>query len=77
MSLCSTRVGGSLAVQGLLDSLVGVHAAACGGSIRKSGVPRMIGRQKLGHSSFFSLPGREHPRLPDAPVSKPSTASLA
>ncbi len=27
----------------------------------------MIGRQKLGHSSFFSLPGREHPRLPDAP----------
>ncbi len=30
--LCSTRVGGSLAAQGLLDSLVGVHAAACGGA---------------------------------------------
>ena len=30
--LCSTRVGGGLPAQGLLDSLVGAHAAACGGA---------------------------------------------
>lgn len=35
VSSCSTRVGTGLAAQGLLDSLVGAHAMACGERITK------------------------------------------
>ncbi len=45
------------------------------GSIRKSGVTRMIDCQQLGHSPFFGLPRREHPRLPDALRSQPEIDS--